>query len=247
MCTSGALAGRYLFKNRDMGPLAGLEETIVNGHGIYRYVGVAGHATPNERGLNSGINEKGIAAQMTYVGTGELEKNIDSSIPRGVLIESILRSAGSLQEAIDIAAGFLSRHKFVGGNITINSPQGAAIIEETYPRFAVEIVENGWIVRTNHFENLSFNEKEYPHIDNSKIRNKRFHELLEGIEEDKTYVEDIRNALSDHENGADAICRHKEISNGVLTVSTAIYDIRNQKLFYTYGNPCNTQLKEYAL
>ena len=247
MCTSGALVGRYLFKNRDMGPLAGLEEDVVKGHGIYRYVGVAGHATPRERGLNSGINEAGIAAQMTYVGSGELEKDIETNTPRGVLIESILRSAGSLQEAIDIAANFLSRHKFVGGNITINSPQKAAVIEEAYPRFAVEIIENGWVVRTNHFENLSFDESKYPHIVNSRTRNNRFHELLNNINEETADAESIKNALSDHENGADAICRHRENCNKVQTVSTVIYDIANRKLFYTHGNPCNTELKEYAL
>lgn len=245
MCTSGALTGKLLFKNRDMGPLAGLNEDIVNGYGIYRYVGVAGHATPNERGLNSGINEAGIAALMTYVGSGELEKNIDENTPRGVLIESILRSAGTLEQAVDIATAFLSRHKFVGGNITINSPQGVAIIEEEYPRFSVEIVKNGWVVRTNHFENLTFDESKYVHIKNTRIRNARFHQLLGNLDPNTVGPEDIKTALSDHENGADAICRHKDVCEGVQTVSTAIYDIENRKLFYAYGNPCSEELKEY--
>ncbi len=246
MCTSGALAGRLLFKNRDMGPFAGLSEDIVRGYGIYRYVGVAGHATPNERGLNSGINEAGIAALMTYVGQGGLEKDIDENTPRGVLIESILRSAGTLEEAVDIATTFLLKHKFVRGNITINSPEGVAVIEEDFPRFAVQIIKDGWVVKTNHFENLAFDESTYPQIKNTKTRSARFHELLESIDPSKAGINDIKEALSDHANGADAICRHREKCDGMQTVSTAIYDLESRRLFYSYGNPCNTELTEYG-
>lgn len=242
MCTSGALNKRLLFKNRDLSLDSDFAEDVRRGHDVYRYVGVAGHTTPNERGLNSGLNEKGIAAQMTFVGAETLAEAIDSKLPRGVLIETILGQAGTLEEALSIATRLLLKYRFVGGTITINSPQGAAVIEELHPRFAIERFsdETTWIVRTNHFETLTLPEGYLPHQKNSVTRNKRFHELLEKLDVSRVTPEDVRKALGDHENGEDAICRHEEIGN-TKTVSTVVYDLKELKLHYIYGNPCEEE------
>lgn len=246
MCTSGALNKKWLFKNRDIGLFAGLTEDIKRGHGVYRYIGVAGHATPKERGLNSGINEKGIAAQMTYVGAETLEDAINSKLPRGVLIETILSQTGTLDEALSVASSLLLKYNFVGGNITINSPQGVAVIEQLHPRFSIERFpeDTSWIVRTNHFENLILPEGFLENERNSHIRSARFHELLAQIDTKTASAEDIRKALSDHENGFDAICRHEKYGFA-KTVSTAVYDLEKLRLFYIFGNPCENEFTVY--
>lgn len=249
MCTAGALNKRYLFKNRDMGLLAGKEESIVRGQGLYRYIGVAGHATPNERGLNSGINEAGVSVEMTFVGKESLLELIDTRISRGILIESILREASNLNEALDIAVRLLNKYKFVSGNILINTREGSAIIEELYPRYSIERLdsdEHSWIVKTNHFDNLILPEGYLPEINNSKTRNARFRELLNNIDAKSAKPEDIRLALSDHENGKDAICRHGE-KQGAFTVSSVVYDIENTKMYYIYGTPCDHQYTTYEI
>lgn len=248
MCTSGALIGKFLFKNRDLGPQSGLEEDIARGYGAYRYIGVAGHAAPKERGLNSGLNEAGVAAQMTYVGTETLEESITNNVPRGVLIESILRNAANLDEALQIAAGLLNKYHFVGGTITINTLQGAAVIEEAYPRYAIERIgaERTWIVRTNHFENLVLPENFLPREENSKIRNRRLHELLEKLDPAAVSPDDIRRALADHENGENAICRHGGEAQA-QTVSTVVYDLQKKQMHYLYGNPCELPFTVYTI
>lgn len=248
MCTAGALNKKYLFKNRDMGITSGLGETIKRGYGVYRYIGVEGHATPRERGLNSGLNEKGISAEMTYVGNLDLNDAIDTSLPRGVLIESILGQAGNLEEALEIASRMLQRYQFVGGNILINTPQGSAVIEELYPRYCIERKSNEdtWFVKTNHFTQMILPVGFLKQEENSRIRYGRFEELLNRLDPDAATPEDIKNALADHANGDNAICRHGG-NEFPLTVSTVIYDLEKLDMYYLYGKPCSTKLGKYSV
>lgn len=248
MCTLGVINGCYLFKNRDMGSGAGLEEDLAEGHGRFRYIGVAGHASPLERGLNSGINEAGVAAAMTFVDRVPLTHALRKRTPRGVLIEEILRSAGDLQAALRIATDFLCTTPLVGGNIAIATPAGSAVIEQLYPRFAIEMVDRPVSVRTNHFLNLAVSSMLAVDGENSQARYKRFRSLLKpaaGGEGDPSFgFEKIRQALSDH-TGPHPICRHG--GDDAVTVSTAIYDIGERTLHYVYGNPCNGAFAQYTV
>lgn len=246
MCTAGLIDRKFLFKNRDMGISAGLTEDILRGHGIYRYIGVAGHAAPEEHGLNNGINEAGVAAEFTYVGYEDLTASLKQNYPRGVIIEDILRNAGTLTEAIDIAVHHLNHHKFVGGNILINTPQGSAVIEELYPRYAVELNHSDRLVRTNHFLNLKgVNEKLDPaQYANSRARFSRFSELIDSLDYATVTPEQIKSALSDHAGGADAICRHGNA--GAITVSSSVYDLENRRFYYIFGRPCENEFKVYS-
>lgn len=249
MCTLGTIDDCYLFKNRDMEPGAGLEENIVHGCGRFRYVGVAGHASPLERGLNSGINEAGVAAAMTFVDRIPLTRALRTKIPRGVLIEEILRSADSLAAALRIAANFLCTTPLVGGNIVILASGGGAVIEELYPKFAIEMFSRTATVRTNHFLNLAVEGPLAVDKKNTLARYKRFRSLLEpavagnGKNVQPFGFAEIKQALSDHE-GPHPICRH---GSDAVTVSTAIYDIKKRLLHYVYGNPCSGVFAEYTV
>lgn len=245
MCTLGAVQGRFLFKNRDMGLDNGLEETIFRGAGRYRYIGVAGHATPKERGLNSGINEAGVAAAITYVGAETLAQALETKVPRGTLIEDVLRSAKDIREALQIATEHLNRDAYVGGNLVIATREAVASIEELPPRYAVEVVHAPWFVRTNHFVNLNLPPEFLPREANSRVRYQRFSELLAESEKKEFGPEDIRRALGDHKNGKDSICRHGV--DQAVTVSSVAYDLRGNTMYYLYGLPCSREFTRYGV
>lgn len=247
MCTLGAIRNQFLFKNRDMGVGSGLTETLVREQGRYKYIGVAGHASPLERGLNSGINEAGVAVAITFVDHVSLPEAIKIKTPRGVLVEEILRTAGNLQDALRVVSDYLTT-PLVGGNIVIVTPNGGAVLEQVYPRFAVEIIEQPVTVRTNHFLNLVLPEVTSVDPDNTAARFRRFSHLLspavQGEHIGGFSIAKIKQALSDHEGGH-PICRHGEA--GGSTVSSAIYDVQERSLHYVFGNPCSGTFQQFTL
>ncbi|HWR29413.1 MAG TPA: carcinine hydrolase/isopenicillin-N N-acyltransferase family protein [Negativicutes bacterium] len=242
MCTLGAISSKFLFKNRDMGPDSGIQEDLVQERGRYKYVGVAGHASPLERGLNSGINEAGVSVAVTFVDHVPLPESISVKTPRGVLVEEILRTAGDLTAALRIISDYFLT-PLVGGNIVILTPQGGAVIEQIYPRFAVEIIETPITIRTNHFLNLALPRETSIDQQNTHARFQRFSQLLAPAVDSNFGLTQIHQALSDHA-GKHPICRHG--SQG-RTVSTAIYDLRKKVLHYTYGNPCEGKFQSLAV
>jgi hypothetical protein len=231
MCTLGAIYRKFLFKNRDMEPGAGITEDLIHGYGRYRYIGVAGHASPLERGLNSGINEAGVAVAMTFADYLPLPVAIKRKTPRGVLVEDILRNARDLNAALLIAGDFLTTTPLVRGNLVIMTPDGGAVIEQLYPKYAVERVTQDITVRTNHFINLKTDKKLAVNQENSQTRFSRFSRLLGSPDSRKPLAEElsvarIKELLSNHEE-SHPICRH---GGDAQTVSTAIYDITNRTI-----------------
>lgn len=246
MCTLGAVKGQFLFKNRDMGPDAGTSEDLVRGKGKLQYVGIAGHASPLERGLNSGINEAGVTAAITFADHENMLKLLKIRTPRGVLVEEILGNAADLKSALRIAVQFLHSKPLVGGNIVILTPNEGAIIEQIYLRFAIELISQPFIARTNHFLNLHTSGRLAVNHTSSQDRLKRISGLLEEKQrngEQRIGVEDVKEILSDHE-GIYPICSHE---GGLVTVSASIYDIQERALYYAYGNPCRTTFTKYAI
>lgn len=243
MCTLGCLGGRFLFKNRDMDADVCLDEDVFRGEGLHAYVGVRGHVTPRERGLNSGINDAGVAAAITYVGDVPLAVALGRACPRGVLVEEVLRTAGSLREAELVANYLLLANEFVGGTITVASPEGSFVVEEAEGRFSINRVGLSDVVRTNHFRDLAWRGGTLSGLANSRVRCARMEGLVAGIEREGASVDAIERALADHENGADAICRH---GGAMVTVSSAVYDLRAHELWYRRGNPCEGNFEKHA-
>ncbi|WP_288183188.1 carcinine hydrolase/isopenicillin-N N-acyltransferase family protein [uncultured Sporomusa sp.] len=248
MCTLGAIYGKFLFKNRDMEPGAGITEDLIHGHGRYRYIGVAGHASPLERGLNSGINQAGVAVAMTFADYMPLPEALKRKTPRGVLVENILQNAGHLEAALQIAGNFLINTPLVGGNLVIMTPDGGAVIEQLYPKYAVERIIQNITVRTNHFLNLKTDEKLAVNKANSQTRFARFTRLsvspdLREPSSEEFSVARIKAILADHEE-PHPICRH---GGDAQTVSAAIYDIDKRTIHYAYGNPCKQTFTQYTV
>lgn len=240
MCTLGVINGKYLFKTRDLWSESDTTEELINGHGRYRYVGVRGHATPMEKGLNSGVNEKGVAVAITFVDTLPLAEALLQKIPRGVLVEEILGSCHDLTSALHVITEFMPK-KLVGGNIVVATPEGTLVLEQLYPRFAIEYVTQGVTVRTNHFLNLMPEGKILGNQENSNARFTRMKNLLDN--EKSPSLEFVQASLTDHTD-PHSICSH---SGELRTVSAVVYDLYSTQLHYNPGQPCRTPWELYAI
>ena len=239
MCTLGAINGRYLFKTRDLWSNSDPSEEIVKVHGRYRYVGVRGHASPLEKGLNSGVNERGLAVAITFVDTVPLAEALLHKISRGVLVEEILSSCADLASAVQVITDFMPK-RLVGGNIVVATPEGSLVLEQLYPRFAIEYITKEVTVRTNHFLNLLTEGEVLGNRDNSIGRFMRMKKLLDnGV---PASLDSIQASLSDH-TPTHSICSH---SGELRTVSAAVFDLNSAEMHYAVGPPCNTSWELYA-
>lgn len=236
MCTLGFVKGRYLFKNRDMSSRVFVKEEIITGKGSYSYIGVAGAGGQEEKGLNSGINEKGLAAAVTYVGQGRLEEEILFKKPRGLIVEEILKNCATLEQARQTAAGFLTESVYVGGNIVVAAQEGVLSIEESGGRYEAEIKEDDIFVRANHFCNLVHRNSGLKYYQESKSRYDAMEHYLRNRESAGFNLEDIKEILASHDKVA-PICKHKGKALGI-TVSSVIYDLQRLEMHYAGGNPC---------
>jgi hypothetical protein len=219
-----------------MGTENSFVEDIIRNKRRYSYVGIAGKANIYERGLNSGINEKGLAAAITYVGAsvgldkGELLPDaLLHKIPRGVIIEDVVGNASTLIEATEIAQWHLNRDIHVGGNIVIADETGIVSIEELERRFVVEFIGDDFFFRSNHFLNLT-----HPPVgDDSLERLAAVRRVFDGITADSVDISHIKEALA--YRGEDAkIYKKPEDGLETVTVSTVIYDIRQRAAYYRY-------------
>ena len=240
MCTLGTITGNWLFKTRDLWRESGRVEEVVTGNGRLRYLGVRGQASPLERGLNSGINEAGVAVAITFADTVSLDAALDCRTPRGVLVEEILATCHDLDGALRRFGEFV-RRPLVGGNIIIATLKGTAVIEQLYPRNSIELVTEPAVVRTNHFLNLNIPETLVGNATGSLQRHARMSQLLgdgEGIGLNR-----LKAVLADHD-GAHSVCSH----DGELhTVSGVIYDLAARVLHYAAGHPCLAPWQEHCL
>jgi hypothetical protein len=239
MCTLGSVRGRYLFKNRDIESGNSFREEIVHDSRRYSYVGVAGKTNEFERGLNSGINEKGVAAAITYVGpSGSLSRNIENRIPRGVIVEDIVGNAGNLLEAAEIAQWHLNRDTYVGGNIVIVSGEGIVSIEEIDRRFGVAFIDSEFFLQSNHFLNLN----RHPDEGDSTERFAAINRLFAGKRGADVDVPFIKEVLS--YRGDALIFKKREDEVRGVTVSTVIYDIEKKAAHYRYAADGDTRFQE---
>lgn len=238
MCTMGALNGRYLCKTRDLWHDSEPREEIVRGRGRLRYLGVRGHAAPGERGLNSGINEAGVAVAITFADTVPLTQALRQRTPRGVLVEEILAACGDLSSALQRLAEF-QRVPLVGGNIIIMTRQGGVVLEQLFPRFCIEQIMEEVTVRTNHFLNLTEPEPLVGDRENSVARLRRMTALL-GNGRDMG-IGQLQGMLADH-HGPHQICSHQ---GELRTVSAVVYDLTAARLLHAAGSPCNTNWQEF--
>lgn len=108
---------------------------------------------------------------------------------------------------------------------------------ETRPR-------DGVLVHANHYEHPAMTRFEgRARVDDSGMRSCRAAELLAERDRPVT-VEWLREALSDHENAPQSLCRHGDVGN-VKTVFWCVADVTAGVITYGRGNPCLSEAETY--
>jgi len=103
--------------------------------------------------------------------------------------------------------------------------------------------EDGFLAHTNHYAHGEMSRFERPgDYESSCARLDRARELAVG---DGFTVERLREVLSDHANGQNAICRHGDEPKVVKTVFWCMADVTAGEITYGRGNPCDSEAQVY--
>ena len=103
---------------------------------------------------------------------------------------------------------------------------------------------DGYLVHTNHYarEDMQGFERKGD-LANSCARLERARELARG---EGFTVESLREALADHENAPDSVCRHADEPKTVKTVFWCVADVTAGEIMYGRGNPCDSEPQVYS-
>ena len=253
-CTIGALnvdERRFLFKNRDL-VYSDFKDTAQFDDEAFLVTGVdiaAGKPT----GASIGINNYGVMIASSTV-------LISKDPPYDDLLESLLREAKSLNEAISIVQDDLdSGSEYQWCNFVISDFEKVGVIEIGHGEMASESHVR-MAVRTNHHLKLPTSkliESAQPEMREaagsltaSQYRLQVAYQMLEGAE----VLKDITKMLSSHSEGRgfDSICRHYDSSENkyrgmtsysYILESVESVDTTKYAIHVARGNPCKSAYK----
>nr|WP_263324464.1 C45 family peptidase [Neobacillus sp. Marseille-Q6967] len=204
-----------------------------------------------QEGVNSGINEEGLAVLSSYAGTKLPEfRNLPDT--RGVANESVLSQCSTVQEGLDKMEAFLKdQPSGVGGtHFLIDASGTMAVLEhEPHQRVQKQLSKTAYLVRANHpsllQDEIEWEDRWLRHIfaEKSLIQMTETH-----------WLEEMKKLLSSHHPNAEsaqtgALCIHNFKNKGsrskdltLHTTETAlIFDIKTRKMIYSDGPPCHNQ------
>ena len=120
----------------------------------------------------------------------------------------------------------------------------AANVEASATRAVVrEADTDGLLTHTNHYTHQEMLSLERPgDYTSSCARLERARELAAG---DGFTAAGLRELLSDHENGENAICRHGDEPTSIKTVFWCVADVTAGEITYGRGNPCDSEAQVY--
>jgi isopenicillin-N N-acyltransferase like protein len=102
---------------------------------------------------------------------------------------------------------------------------------------------DGVLAHTNHYANEDMQPYESSdYVAGSCLRLERARELGRG---GPFTVETLRDALADHTNAPDSICRHGDAPKDVKTVFWCVADVTAGEITYGRGNPCDSEPQVY--
>ena len=109
---------------------------------------------------------------------------------------------------------------------------------------------DGVLVHTNHFMNpdaVGAAEPPNPRRYLSEFRHVRMESLLN--EQKPLDVKSIQKILKDHDNHPQSLCRHRDNtlpdSQHIITKTSMIMDLENQRIWLSYGQPCKNDFIAY--
>jgi len=182
-------------------------------------------------GAEDGINEKGLAAGMTYVWAKELQPGINSMF----FVRYILERCATVEEGLKAIHGIP-----IGGAYHLILADKDEIVHVECSPQKIKIDRGNFAVATNHF--VSEEMKQYEEPKNLYLSRERYrtgHDALTmgHSKEAPEYMKDILSGRLGF------MCQYDKGLN-FDTVWSSIYDISNNKIYRAEGNPSRIGFKE---
>ena len=112
--------------------------------------------------------------------------------------------------------------------------------------------DDGVLVHTNYFVNpdaVGVAEPPNPRRYLSEFRHVRMETLLN--EQKPLDIKSIQKILKDHESHPQSLCRHRDNtlpeSQNIITKTSMIMDLEDQKTWLSFGQPCKNDFKAYGV
>jgi isopenicillin-N N-acyltransferase like protein len=106
---------------------------------------------------------------------------------------------------------------------------------------------DGTLAHTNHYVHPDMLDYEASdQVEGSTLRLHRTRQLLDETVGEPMTRTGLREILSDHENGPDALCRHGHALGEPQTVFWCVADVTARTVMYGRGNPCDSEAELYA-
>ncbi|HIG54771.1 MAG TPA: peptidase C45 [Candidatus Latescibacteria bacterium] len=154
------------------------------------------------------------------------------------------------QSSLDAAVQAVRRaQRAIPANIILATPQGPADLEVTTDNVHI-LRDDQLVVHTNHclHPDLVAINSDFPDLIESTPRKARIEKLLSPSS--SLSIEDMQEALRDHDNHPHSICRHANDHPETgywVSVFSVVIEADQGKMHISRGNPCETPYETYAL
>jgi len=174
------------------------------------------------------------------------------SRPLGVPHYFTVRGIFEATSLDDAAQAVRRAERAIPANIMMSTPQGPADLEVTLD--GVHVLRDGgrgMVTHANHCEHpdlLPINDR-FPELIQSRPRKMRIEKLL-GEADRPMVLENLKNALRDHENYPTSICRHPNdhpTTGHWATTFSALIEPDAGLMHVSRGNPCENPYETYRL
>ena len=187
--------------------------------------------------ISVGWNDAGLSVTGNEVSPNDERVGI----PRLLQVRDVL-TRRTLAEAVD--ATLHPARSSAYNWVLAHRESTAANVEASATSAGIDEPGDGFLVHTNHYAREDMRPFERPgDYESSCARLDRARELAVGK---RFTIEGLREALSDHENGENAICRHADEPKAVKTVFWCVADVTAGEITYGRGNPCDSQAQVYS-
>jgi isopenicillin-N N-acyltransferase like protein len=188
--------------------------------------------------ISVGFNSAGLAL------TGnELTPNDNRvGIPRLLAVRAILRRR-TLDEAVEAALHPLRASSY--NNLLSHRDGGVVSVEGSATDAELLLpAPDGTLAHTNHYVSarMQLYEGDMEYASHSAVRYRR---ALGWLARGSITATLLRDALSDHRNAPDSICRHLEAGSQTKTVFWCVADVTVGSITYGRGNPCDSRDQRY--
>jgi len=198
--------------------------------------------TVTEAGIigSMGINNKGVAVLLNYLPVREINTH---GTPYHILLRRVLESHSMSDAQCHVIRSPIA----FALNVIIADSKGQAIdMELTAKGTDLRYPINNQLVHTNHLlsRRLQVREVKALHLQ-SVMRLKTANEVLHS--NNKIELNHIKQLFSEHKQKPFEICKHAKNKNDACTVYTIIMEQKEQKLYLSYGLPCQNDFITYDL